>query len=76
MSYKLRRIVVYDRNHLFGLCPIPKPKLKIWPKLSADTETNRNHKILDWIALYQGVCKKVSCQSVMKQLEIISSDHL
>ena len=22
---------LYDRNHLFGLGPIPKPKLKIWP---------------------------------------------
>ena len=25
----LYNIVVYDRNHLFGLGPIPKPKLKI-----------------------------------------------
>ena len=23
--------LVYDRNHLFGLGPIPKPKLNIWP---------------------------------------------
>ena len=23
--------LVYHRNHLFGLGPIPKPKLKIWP---------------------------------------------
>ena len=56
------RWVVYDRNHLFGLGPIPKPKLKIWPKLLADTETNRNHKILCWRTLYQGACKKFSCQ--------------
>ena len=32
-----------------------------WPKLLADTETNRNHKILNWKALHQGVCKKFSC---------------
>ena len=41
-------VVVYNRNHLFGLGPILKPKLKIWLELSAGTETNRNCKILNW----------------------------
>ena len=43
-------LVVYDRNHLFGLGPIPKQKLKIgrnlWLILKL-TETYRNHKILN-----------------------------
>ena len=32
-----------------------------WPKILADTETNRNHKILNWKASHQGFWKKFSC---------------
>ena len=55
--------LVYDRNHLFGLGSDTETKTENWPKLLADTdtETNQNHKILNWKALYQGVCKKFSC---------------
>ena len=53
--------VVYDRNHLFGLGSDTETETENWPKLLADTETNRNHKILNWKALYRGVCKKFSC---------------
>ena len=49
--------VVYDRNHLFGLGSDIETETENWPKLLADTETNRNQKILNWKALYQGVCK-------------------
>ena len=56
------RTIVYDRNHLFGLGSDTETETENWPKLSADTETNRNQKILNWKALYQGVCKKLSCQ--------------
>ena len=49
--------VVYDRNHLFGLGSDTETETENWPKLSANTETNRNQKILNWKALYQGVCK-------------------
>ena len=38
--------VVYDQNHLFGLGSDTETETKNWPKLSADTETNRNHKNL------------------------------
>ena len=51
----------YDRNHLFGLGSDTDTETENWPKLLADTETNRNHKILNWKALHQGVCKKFSC---------------
>ena len=54
-------MVVYDRNHLFGLGSDTETETENWPKLLADTETNRNHKILNWKALHQGVCKKFSC---------------
>ena len=41
-SVNYRCDIVYDRNHLFGLGPIPKPKLEIgcnfWPILKL-TET-------------------------------------
>ena len=57
--YKLE--IVYDRNHLFGLGSDTETETENWPKLLADTETNRNHKILNWKALHQGVCKKFSC---------------
>ena len=30
-AYLMIFIIVYVRNHLFGLSLIPKPKLKIWP---------------------------------------------
>ena len=57
-TYLLRwQTVVYDRNHLFGLGSDTQTETENWPKLSADTETNRNQKILNWKALYQGVCK-------------------
>ena len=49
--------LVYDRNHLFGLGSDTETETENWPKLSADTETNRNQKILNLKALYQGVCK-------------------
>ena len=52
--------LVYDRNHLFGLGSDTETETGKWPKLLTDTETNRNHKILNWKALYQGVCKKFS----------------
>ena len=54
-------ILVYDRIHLFGLGYDTETETENWPKLLADTETNRNHKILNWKALHQGVCKKFSC---------------
>ena len=44
--------LVYDRNHLFGLGSDTETETENWPKLLADTETNRNHKILNWKALY------------------------
>ena len=56
MYFKL----VYDRNHLFGLGSDTETETENWPKLSADTETNRNQKILNLKALYQGVCKNIS----------------
>ena len=37
--------VVYDRTRLFGLGSDAETETENWPKLSADTETNRNHKI-------------------------------
>jgi hypothetical protein len=37
--------LVYDRNHLFGLGSDTETETENWPKLSADTETNRNCKI-------------------------------
>ena len=40
------RTVVYDRNHLLGLGSDTETETKNWPKLSADIETNRNHKNL------------------------------
>ena len=52
---------MYDRNHLFGLGSDTETKTANWPKLLADTETNRNHNILNWKALHLGVCKKFSC---------------
>ena len=88
INKKLIFEVVYDRNHLFGLGSDTETETENWPKLLADTETNRNHKILNWKALHQEdfmSCQLpkrlfsislISCQSVMKQLEIISSDHL
>ena len=54
---KFSFVLVYDRNHLFGLGSDTETETENWPKLSADTETNRNQKILNWKALYQGVCK-------------------
>ena len=39
--------LVYDRNHLFGLRSDTKTETGNWPKLLADTETNRNHEILN-----------------------------
>ena len=33
-------IIVYDRNHYFGLGPIPKLKPPNWPILMADTVTD------------------------------------
>ena len=53
--------LVYDRNHLIGLGSDTETETENWPKLLADTETNRNYKILNWKALHQGVCKKFSC---------------
>ena len=50
--------VVYDRNHLFGLGSDTETETENWPKLLTDTETNQNHKILNWKALYQEVCKR------------------
>ena len=38
-------VIVYDRNHLFGLGS--DTETENCPKLSADTETNRSHKILN-----------------------------
>ena len=83
-------MVVYDRNHLFGLGS--ETETENWPKLSADTETNRNHKNLKLESVKsKGLQKnfmscqllkhlfsiplKVPSQSVTKQLEIISNDH-
>ena len=37
--------LVYDRNHLFGFGSDTETETENWPKLSADTETNRNRKI-------------------------------
>jgi len=53
-----RLTLVYDRNHLFGLGSYTKTETENCPKLLADTETNRNHKILNWKALHKGACKK------------------
>ena len=38
-------VVVYNRNHLFGLGSDTETETENWPKLSADTKTNRNRKI-------------------------------
>ena len=51
-TYKHFVQLVYDRNHLFGLGSDTETETENWPKLLADTETNRNHKILNWKALY------------------------
>ena len=48
----MRHPVVYDRNHLFGLGSDTETETENWPKLLADTETNRNHKILNWKTLH------------------------
>ena len=53
--------LVYDRNHLFGLGSNTETETGNWPKILTDTETNQNHKILNWKALHQGVCKKFLC---------------
>ena len=65
--------VVYDRNHLFGLGSNTETETGNWPKILTDTETNRNHKILNWKALHQGVCKKFSCH--VKYRNIYSVYH-
>ena len=52
--------LVYDRNHLFGLGFDTETETENWPKLQADTETNQNHKISNWKAVHQGVCKNFS----------------
>ena len=57
MTLVVEIVVVYDRNHLFGLGSYTETETENGPKHSADTETNRNQKILNWKALYQGVCK-------------------
>ena len=49
--------LVYDWNHLFCLGSDSETKTENWQKLSADTKTNRNQKVLNCKALYQGVCK-------------------
>ena len=56
--------VVYDRKHLFGLGPIPKPKLKTGRNFQPNTETYRNRQILCWKALFfgSGFFFLVSCQ--------------
>ena len=55
-------MLVYDRNHLFGLGSDTETETKNWPKLSADTETNRNHKNLQ-LESKRGLQKIVrSCQ--------------
>ena len=41
----LALVIVHDRNHLFGLGSDTKTETENWPKLLADTKTNRNHKI-------------------------------
>ena len=80
-------VIVYNRNHLFGLGTDAKTETESWTKLSADTETNRNHTILNWKVLYQEVCKNSSCHvnyqniysvyhSVIEQWKIIRRDHL
>ena len=45
-DFSVHLLVVYDQNHLFGLGSDTETETKNWPKLSADTETNRNHKNL------------------------------
>ena len=57
-------IVVYDRNHLFGLGSDTETETENWPKLLADTETNQNCTILNWDTQYWVYYIKVSCQSV------------
>ena len=54
--------LVYDQNHLFGLDTDTETETENWLKLSADTETNRNHKILNWKALHQGGVHKLRLQ--------------
>ena len=52
--------VMYDRNHLFGLVPIPTPKLQIGrnfrpiPKLTETVKSYMGNRD-------QGVCKKIAC---------------
>ena len=53
-------LLVYNLNHLLGLGSDTETKTENWPKLLADTKTNRNHNILNWKALNQRVCKKFS----------------
>ena len=40
-EFRQASIIVYDRNHIVGLGPIPKPKLKNWPipKLTETVES-------------------------------------
>ena len=37
-------IIVYDRNHLFGLGSDTETETENWPKLQADTETTETIK--------------------------------
>ena len=59
--------LVYDRNHPFGLGSDTETETGNWPKLSADTETNRNHKILNWKALHQRIFHVISISKTFIQ---------
>ena len=57
--------LVYDRNHLFGFGSDTETETDNWPKLAADTETNRNCKI--YIKHYiKRSAKKVCVMSITK----------
>ena len=58
--------LVYDRNHLFGFGSDTETETENWPKLSADTETNRNHEILNWKDYIKGSAKNCHVMSITK----------
>ena len=51
---------------LFLLGPIPKPKLKNWPKLLANTEANRNKKCYVGKCYIKGLAKYFHVMSITK----------
>ena len=65
-------ILVYDWNHLFALGSIPKPKFKIWPKLSANTKTNQNQTLKGKKMEFRYRQKKLQYQNWYRNLIMVS----